>query len=174
VRGKGLDAVRKATVVLGEFRAAAADAGALVDVAAQLDRRLPTYLGEEDFVTALLAEIADDGSVEVVACGHPPALIADAAGLRTVGASDSLPLGLGVTPTAARARLAPGGRLLLYTDGLLEARAGGAPVDLQDVAAPLREGDLSSALDRVLARVRESSGETLSDDLALLVAEYRP
>src|SRR5512142_2624861 len=54
VRGKGLDAVRTATVVLGEFRAAV-DRDDLVDAVVQMDARLRPYLGDEDFVTALLA-----------------------------------------------------------------------------------------------------------------------
>ena len=61
VRGKGLASVRTATVVLGEFRAAASDVDDLAEVARLIDRRLRPYLGEEDFVTAVLAEISDDG-----------------------------------------------------------------------------------------------------------------
>jgi serine phosphatase RsbU (regulator of sigma subunit) len=175
VRGKGLDAVRRATVVLGEFRAAAVDCDDLVGVAAQVDRRLPAHLGDEDFVTALFAEVSDDGSVAVVSCGHPPALVAGAGRLEPLGTQDSLPLGLGVTPTVARGRLAPGERLFLYTDGLLEAPgADRVALDLADVAAPLTEGTLPTVLERVLARVRESARAGLGDDLALLVAEYDP
>src|SRR5436305_4202844 len=73
VRGKGLTAVRAATVVLGEFRAAAADIDDLADAAIQIDRRLRPYLADEDFVTALLAEIRDDGTFFVASCAHPPA-----------------------------------------------------------------------------------------------------
>ena len=85
VRGKGLEAVRTATVVLGEFRAAAADLDDLTAVAVQIDRRLAPYLGEEDFVTAVLAEIVDDGTLTVASCGHPAAVIAarDGAVLRS-------------------------------------------------------------------------------------------
>src|SRR5207302_1269019 len=78
VRGKGLDAVRLATVVLGEFRAAASDVDRLVDVATKIDNRLRRYLTDEDFVTAVLAEITDDGELTLVNCGHPQALVSAA------------------------------------------------------------------------------------------------
>ena len=75
VRGKGLDAVRLATVVLGEFRAAAVERDDITALARQMDARMRPYLGDEDFVTALIAEIDSNGLASVVCCGHPPALL---------------------------------------------------------------------------------------------------
>ena len=72
VRGKGLAAVRTATVVLGEFRAAAASAGDVAHVAREIDRRIVPYLPDaEDFVTGILVDIRADGRFDVVSCGHP-------------------------------------------------------------------------------------------------------
>ena len=174
VRGKGLEAVRTATVVLGEFRAAAADIDDLVEVAVQIDRRLGRYLGEEDFVTALLAEITDDGELTLVNCGHPQALVASAGRVEQIPAPATLPLGLGATPQAVTGRLRVGDRLLLYTDGIVEARdAERHFVDLRSVVGPLAVGDLDEVLDRVLVSLRRSVGAALGDDLALVVAEYR-
>ena len=174
VRGKGLDAVRLATVVLGEFRAAAADLGDLVEVATQIDRRLRRYLGDEDFVTAILAEVTDDGGLTVVSCGHPHALLAAQGRVEELATPPSLPLGLGATPTAVRGRLGVGDRLLLYTDGIIEARdAQQQFVDLREVVGPLASGPLDEVLDRVLVSLRRSVGAALGDDLALVVAEYR-
>src|SRR3954453_8508092 len=174
VRGKGLEAVRTATVVLGEFRAAAADIDDLVEVAVQIDRRLGRYLGEEDFVTALLAEITDAGELTLVNCGHPQALVASAGRVEQIPAPATLPLGLGATPQAVSGRLRIGDRLLLYTDGIIEARdAERHFVDLRSVVGPLAVGDLDEVLDRVLVSLRRSVGAALGDDLALVVAEYR-
>ena len=65
VRGKGLAAVRTATVVLGEFRAAAAGAGDVAHVAREIDRRiLPYLLDAEDFVTGVLVDIEHDGQLQ--------------------------------------------------------------------------------------------------------------
>jgi serine phosphatase RsbU (regulator of sigma subunit) len=176
VRGKGLAAVRTATIVLGEFRAAAADLADLAAVARQLDRRVRDYLADEDFVTALLAEIRDDGSYTLAACGHPPALLVSAGGVTVVDSGEpTLPLGLGADPVPVSGRLDVGDRLLLVTDGLLEARdSGGGFVDVVRLVAPLVVGGaLGPALDEVLAALREAVGMDLGDDLALLLAEYR-
>jgi serine phosphatase RsbU (regulator of sigma subunit) len=175
VRGKGLDAVRKATIVLGEFRAAAVELPDLVDVARQIDRRVAPYFDDEDFVTAIVAEITDRGDVMLASCGHPPALLAEGETVREVGAEGSLPLGLGAAPSVVSFRLQPGNRLLLYTDGILEARdRWGRFVDFRRLVEPLGTGDFATVLDRMLGSLEEFVGGALGDDLALLVAEYRP
>jgi serine phosphatase RsbU (regulator of sigma subunit) len=175
VRGKGLAAVRTATIVLGEFRAAAADLDDLAEAMKHIDRRLRPYLGEEDFVTALAAEISYDGRFAVAACGHPPALLASHGVIREVDVGQSLPLGLGASPTVVTGTLRASDRLLLHTDGVLEARDSERRfVDLMQLASPLRSGtDLSTVLDDVLRALHDAVGRDLGDDVALLVAEYR-
>src|SRR3954451_24533724 len=173
VRGKGLDAVRTATVVLGEFRAAAADIDDLADVAVQIDRRVRRYLTDEDFVTAALAEIGADGRFSLVCCGHPPVLLLTSDGVVAIEAESSLPLGLGAAPTPVTGTLQPGDRLFLYTDGIIEARdRQGQFVDLNGLLEPMGGEDLEVTLDKVLHGLRAAVGGALSDDLAMLVAEY--
>jgi len=174
VKGKGLGAVRIATVVLGEFRAAAADLADLCEVAAQLDRRLRPYLGEEDFVTALVAEIRDDGVFSIVNCGHPAPLVVADGRVREVHGPISLPLGLGASPELTSGTLTVGDRLLLYTDGIIEARtADGRFVDLTELTHALADGPLDEILDGVLHALTAAVGAELGDDLALVVAEFR-
>ena len=175
VRGKGLDAVRLATVVLGFFRSAAVETASLARLARRMDARLAPYLNDEDFVTALLVEIKSDGDCRLVSCGHPPPLVVQGDSLVEIGCDPSPPLGLGANPRACSFRLVPGQRLLVYTDGLVEARdAHGEFVDVLDIADPLRRGTLGAALQRILARLRTASGGDLNDDLALLAAEFSP
>ncbi len=176
VRGKGLEAVRTTTVVLGEFRAAAAALDDLGAMARQIDGGLGPYLGEEDFVTAVLAEIDADGTLTVVSCGHPPVLIATAEGLmREFSGPPSLPLGLGALPETAAAQLQAGDRVLLYTDGLLEARdVNGQFIKTADLLTDLTTGSPDLALDALLGKLRKVTGHELTDDLALLLAEYSP
>jgi serine phosphatase RsbU (regulator of sigma subunit) len=175
VRGKGLAAVRTATVVLGEFRGAAADIDDLSAVAEQIDRRLRPYLRDEDFVTALIAEVTEDGRYSVVSCGHPPPLVLTKAGISKIRLSSDVPLGLGAAPTATTGRLHAGDRLLLYTDGISEARRpDGTFVDLAEVATRVFGGDLDTGLECILESVSNAIGVAFSDDIALLAAEYRP
>ncbi len=172
VRGKGLAAVRTTTVVLGEFRATT-DVDDLADVARLLDRRLRSYLGEEDFVTAVLAEVADDGTFSIASCGHPAPLLASQGRVGELPVQPSLPLGLGADPVVLRGRLDVGDRLLLHTDGVLDARdRSGAFVELLPLAAHLGEGSLDEALDGLLAALHARVGGELGDDVALLVAEH--
>jgi GAF domain-containing protein/anti-sigma regulatory factor (Ser/Thr protein kinase) len=175
VRGKGLAAVRLATIVLGYFRAAAGDAPTLADAATQIDARLSSHLQDEDFVTALLVEIHDDGRAEILSCGHPGPLLANAKSVSELHCPPALPLGLGTTPEPLTINLRAKDRLLLFTDGLIEARdADGHFADVMRVVEPLRTGRLETVLDEILDELRNTVGGDLDDDLALLAAEYRP
>jgi serine phosphatase RsbU (regulator of sigma subunit) len=175
VRGKGLAAVRLATVVLGYFRAAAGDAPTLADAATQIDARLSAHLQDEDFVTAMLVEIHHDGRTEILSCGHPGPLLANANTVNELHCPPALPLGLGTTPEPLTISLRPKDRLLLFTDGLIEARdADGHFADVMRVVEPLRTGRLETVLEEILGELRNTVGGDLDDDLALLAAEYRP
>jgi hypothetical protein len=72
VKGKGLEAVQLAALVLASFRAAAAAHPSLVGLAAELDLSHRPRVGEEDFVTAVLAQFGRHGELQLVNCGHPP------------------------------------------------------------------------------------------------------
>lgn len=175
VRGKGLDAVRTATIVLGEFRSAAAASDDLRSLACQIDERISPYLSSEDFVTAVMAEITDDGTVSVVCCGHPPGLLVHGQTMAELGLSGSLPLGLGADPVPVRAQMEPGDRLLLFTDGLLEARdRSGHFVDTGPLLQRAATGSVNDALDDMLHMLTTEVGGELGDDLAFLLAEYQP
>ncbi|HEV2798834.1 MAG TPA: GAF domain-containing SpoIIE family protein phosphatase, partial [Nocardioides sp.] len=177
VRGKGLSAVRTATVVLGEFRAAAAGPGDVAHVAREIDRRIRPYLpDDEDFVTGVLVDIRHDGSFDVVSCGHPAPVLLHRSGRATdVEVDHEPPLGLGVDPALAHGVLAPGDRMLLFTDGLIEARSpGGGFVDPAPFVAEMADADVDSALDGLLESLARAAGHALDDDLALLLACYEP
>jgi phosphoserine phosphatase RsbU/P len=164
VKGKGLEAVQLAALVLAGFRAAAAH-HSLVELAAELDRSIRPRLGEEDFVTAVLAQFSRHGQLQLVNCGHPPPLRfrAGAAELLTSGEATT-PLGLDPAPTIQRFTLAPSDRVLLYTDGLVEARApDGRPFELDgQVQVVVAASSLGAALDGLVARLLEHAGGRLT------------
>lgn len=185
VRGKGLMAVDTVTVVLGAFREGAAREPDLTAVPAWIEEALHRESEQwggsecaEEFVTAVLAEVpARAGDhLRVVNCGHPPPLLLSQDGtVRTLEpAVFALPLGLGnmgaTAPWSADDFvLAPGSQLLLYTDGVSEARnADGA---FYDPAARLGGRCFPSPgalLDGLLMDVeRHTDGRTF-DDMALL------
>jgi phosphoserine phosphatase RsbU/P len=175
VKGKGLEAVQLAALVLASFRAAAPHAS-LVELAAELDRGIRPRLGEEDFVTAVLVQFGRGGLLQLVNCGHPPPLrFRPGAAELLASAEPTTPLGLGPTPTLQRFTLAPTDRLLLYTDGLVEARASdGRQFQLDgQVQAVLAASSLGAALDGLVGRLLAHARGRLDDDLALVLAQPR-
>jgi sigma-B regulation protein RsbU (phosphoserine phosphatase) len=175
VKGKGLEAVTLAAAVLSHFREAAFAEPDLVWVAAELEAQLAAELRAEDFVTVVLAEYLP-GEVRLVNCGHqPPVRVGDA--LETLHPAQPVPpLGLRPRPTVQRVRVAPGERLLFYTDGLVEARNSDGEMFALDERARecLAEPSLDDALSRLLEAVLAHTGGRLDDDLALVLSEALP
>jgi serine phosphatase RsbU (regulator of sigma subunit) len=131
VRGKGLGAVEVAADIIGRFREVAHGVGTLNELAHRLDAGLSRRWGQyEEFVTALLAEIDPvRGRLTILNCGHPPPLLISAAdGEVTVleARAPAPPLGLTNLGSDAGAKqvyaFEPNDQLLLYTDGVTEAR----------------------------------------------------
>lgn len=174
VSGKGLPAVQTASTVLSAFRQAAFTEPDLVDLARHIDLAVAQQVGDEQFVTALVAEFGT-GTVRIANCGHPfPVLITRSGAERLQTVEESPPLGLGADPVVTRHPWTPGSRLLLHTDGLLEQRDRQGrffPVDqhLDD----LREGTLDQALDRLVAALAAHGNGRIADDVALVLAENR-
>ena len=180
VRGKGLPAVHTAAAVLSAFRHTAPLARISLDeVARRIEWSITPDLEPEDFVTAVLCDVHTDGRLDIVLCGHPAPLKLVAGGDPVpVGEDVSPPLGLGIAPSMATATLKPGERLLLFTDGLIEARGrDGRFFDLMSEARVLQPredasaGSLDEDLERLLGRVRQHVGGIIGDDLAVLLAE---
>ena len=175
VRGGGLDAVALARHVLRAFRRSAAAVPALEHVTSEVDRAIRPHLGEEDFVTAALAQIAPSGELTVVNCGHHPPLLRHDGGLQPLtGRTADLPLGLADDFTAFTANWRPGDRLLLYTDGLVESRnRHGDFLPDDQIATALAAADCDQALDALMTAVHRHTGGHAHDDMALLLLEYR-
>jgi len=185
VRGKGLDAVRLAGQVLGSFREVAYTVPDLQDVALPLDRSVRRDAGPEDFVTAALVQLTWDGTVTTVTCGHPAPFVVDGDGrpARELDVEPAPPLGmLAGAPAATSARLTAHDRLVLVTDGLLEARRPRRLLDRrsgeflpaeQVLGASLADGTLASGLAQVVTEVRRFTRGRVRDDLAMLALQIR-
>jgi serine phosphatase RsbU (regulator of sigma subunit) len=183
VRGKGTAAVTTVVLVIGAFREAAEQEGSLEGVARRLDRALEREAaqrgdidGHEGFTTAVLVEIpvAARESVRVVNRGHPPPLLLADGGARYVEPSvPALPLGM--TDLARRTDRADevpfpsGAQLLLYTDGLSEARdRHGRFYEPEARLAGRFFPGPEELLDALLKDVRAHTGGESVDDMALL------
>lgn len=175
VRGKGLDAVRLSSTVLGSFRHVAFERADQSRMVGDLDQAVARNAGEEDFVTAILLQ-ERGGTLEVVNCGHPPPmLVRDGTASYLEPETVAPPLGLGPTVRELTVRLQPGDRILLYTDGLAEARKDGEFFPMEDRAWSLiGHGDVGDGLASLETALRRWVGGPLTDDIALLLLDYRP
>ncbi|MHB9860680.1 PP2C family protein-serine/threonine phosphatase [Streptomyces sp. YIM S03343] len=188
VRGKGMGAVGIVAVVIGAFREAAEQEATLEAVAQRLERALvrednrrEAVDAVEGFTTAVLAEIPQgEPLVRVVNRGHPPPLLLLADGTVRVLHADTaaLPLGLGelsaLPDRTQETDFPPGATLLLYTDGLSEARdAHGVFYDPETGLGGRTFPGPQPLLTALAAEAHRHAGGGLTDDMALL-AVRRP
>jgi serine phosphatase RsbU (regulator of sigma subunit) len=171
VRGKGLEAVRLAASTLGAFREAAHREPDLHDVAAAMHDSVRRDAGVEDFVTAALVEV-HDGQVRMLGCGHPHPLRVRAGAVREIELPEALPLGLSAPGRAVRVDVQPGDRVLLFTDGAVEARRDGRFFPLsQAVLEAMSNGTLTEAVDSLSEQVAAYAAGGTTDDVAFLAFE---
>jgi serine phosphatase RsbU (regulator of sigma subunit) len=179
VQGKGLAAVETAAVVLGAFREAAHDEPDLVGLGERLERSVARELEGERFVTAILTEIGLGHEAVFLNYGHPAPMV-----LRRDGTVDfpqppayALPLGLGAHgsegPKPHRMDFVPGEQLLLYTDGVTEARdEDGRFYPLGERAHLLNDPDAHRALEALRTDVARHAAGPPHDDAAMLLLRY--
>ncbi|GAA5082555.1 PP2C family protein-serine/threonine phosphatase [Streptomyces similanensis] len=180
VQGKGLAAVETAAVVLGAFREAAHEEPDLLGLGERLERSVEREVGDEKFVTAVLAQIGTDGEVIFLNYGHPAPMFVrrDGTAHFPQPPAYALPLGLGAhegdAPKPYRVAFAPGDQLLMYTDGVSEARdENGAFYPLTDRAALLTEADVHRSLEALRQDLLRHTAGPPHDDAAMLLLRYR-
>lgn len=174
VRGKGLDAVRLASIVLGSYRHVAFERADLRAIVADLDRAVARSVGDEDFVTAALIE-ERGGTLTIVNCGHPaPLLLRRGQVIPLDPPSNAPPLGFMPVVKPRVERLEPGDRLLFFTDGLAEARRDGQFFPTAERAQRLLgHGTVADGLASLESALLEWVRGRLDDDIALVLVEYQ-
>lgn len=180
VQGKGLEAVETAAVVLGAFREAAHDERELTGVGERVQRAADRALSGEKFVTAIIAEISAERGATLLNYGHPAPMV-----LRPDGTACfpeppeyAMPLGLGVPgapgPVPFEVPFGPGDQMLLYTDGVTEARdRAGTFYPLGQRAHFLKDSDPETALEALRTDLVLHTEGPLHDDAAMLLLRFR-
>lgn len=179
-RGKGMEAVRTASLALGQFRAWAHEVSDLGLLLTTLDGALSRDLDDGDFVTALLAQLNGRHLTFTVA-GHPPPLRCRDGEVEHLRIDAIPPLGLignDIAPVIGTVTLAPGDTLMLYSDGLPEARnMGGQFYPLEERVKSLiaeHEDDLEAGIERMLIDLRDFVRGDLTDDLVVVALRLDP
>ena len=176
VVGHGLQAARRAAFVRTTFAATAPfsdDPSRLLSWAnTALIERAGTSI---DYVTAACVTYhPSERLLRWAYAGHPPALSLDD-GRELIAPRQGTPLGLDPDPGGVEGsrRLTPGAGVLLYTDGLTEARHDGELFGLEGVRAALggpHKPSPTEAIAVLRSRVADFAYGTLTDDLCLLAA----
>jgi PAS domain S-box-containing protein len=180
VSGKGVDAagmtamVRYMAEALSQHRA---DPAALVtELNALLWARLPDG-GIVTLVFAVLDTAA--GTIAWCSAGHPPPVLIDAGGGQSALDDPGPPCGAFEDAEFAghEEPFREGDVLVLYTDGIIEARRQGRELGEEGLAEALRDaaGENPIQLARsIYAAARTWSGGRLTDDVAIAVARRTP
>ncbi len=185
VRGKGLASISETAVVLEAFRAAARDQLPLLEMVRYMEKSALWGLAEfsageadlgERFVTLAVVDIPDgEPVVRLVSCGHPPPFRLRRGTATPLAVSEPAPpLGLGAMSSGRYEPQTfpylPGDVLLLYTDGVTEARdARGTFYPLAQRAAARASLGPAHLLASIEADLREYvPPDALADDMAMV------
>jgi serine phosphatase RsbU (regulator of sigma subunit) len=155
------------------------------DIAAQMttaDAVVREQFGGAQFVTSLLLAVdLPTGRTSAVVAGHPPPLLLREGRLETLELESQLPIGLDDEPyyRPQQLLLRPGDRLLLVSDGLLEAqREPGVEYGdtrLEEVLLATRHLPPQETARLVLQDMGVwQAGSAPRDDATLLCLDYRP
>ncbi len=175
VVGKGLAAARRAAFVRTVFATTAPfsdDPGRLLSWAntALIERAED----DRDFVTVGCVTFSPSDSVlRWGYAGHPPVLWLDTGEELSGGRAPPLGLSEELTCATAARHLTPGTGVLLYTDGVTEARLDGeqfGETRLAEVVRTLRGQPPSEVVTAVTTGVQQFAGPSLGDDLCVVAA----
>jgi sigma-B regulation protein RsbU (phosphoserine phosphatase) len=179
VSGKGVEAAVVTSVARNTVRALTVLGHELTEVLDGVDQVVGQYETDKfcTLVVVRLRRAGDGWGTTVAVGGHPPPLL-----LRPhsdpmlIGASGPL---LGLLPEVSfseeRIDLTPGDILLLYTDGVTEARGDGDYFGDERLLAWASDRDLSDVsvlVDSLLAEVLQYQGGRPRDDIAVVAVRY--
>ncbi len=180
VAGKGFGA----SLIMASVKAMApfvADGRGVAETLCELNRRLCGELGRGQFVAAAVARLSPAARVvELANAGMPdPFAVSPGRPVETLEVpGPRLPLGIrpDVPYASLTRRCEAGDRLLLFSDGIPEARLpSGSPLGYDALAAILGSTpdvpDAEQWLEGVLDEVQRATGATLEDDWTAVVVE---
>lgn len=184
--GHDLTASLISMLAIGAYRNARRTAPSLTAGAQLMDATIRSHGGRGAFATAILASLdTDSGVFTWLNAGHPPPLLVRDDHVHVLGSTPRPPLGLGhLGPPRAQEltehQLQPGDGVLLYTDGIVEARRPGGEdfgeARLQDfLHTAFAAGQAPhETLRRLSHAVLDFHEGILRDDATTLLAVWQP
>lgn len=179
VTGHGIDAAADMAMAKFVFRSLAREHPEPGDFLAAANEVVVGEIASGKFITMLYLLIdAATGAVSVASAGHPPPRLVAADGSVKGIEARGLALGVdsGVEYEETEAQLEPEGSVVLYTDGVIEARRAGEFYGQDRLDALLARRHARSAEDiaaSVIHSARQFTGGELRDDCAVVVLKRR-
>ncbi|HET7529433.1 MAG TPA: PP2C family protein-serine/threonine phosphatase [Mycobacteriales bacterium] len=178
--GHGVDASTMAAVAVGAYRHARRAGVPVEEMYTAVSGAFSSQFGDERFVTAQLATLdLAAGRLALVNSGHPsPLLIRGHRVLRAVEGDAALPLGLGGdAPAVITLQLEPADRLVLYSDGVTDARRGEEQYDeklfCHDVERVLAQDlPLAETVRRINRQLMSWRGGNTRDDATVMFVQW--
>lgn len=179
--GHGIASSLLTALAVGAYRHARRQHSSIADVHAAIQHAIAGQYAGEAFATGIIGRLsADTGDLQWSCAGHPPPLLLRSRKVVAELACDpALPFGLDVDPPAvSRYALQPGDAILLYTDGVVDARTPGGEEFGLDRLRDLLEREAASELPaeellrRLVRAVLAYQGSDLRDDATLLLLQW--
>jgi serine phosphatase RsbU (regulator of sigma subunit) len=179
--GHGLGSTMLADLTVGAYRHARRRGAPVPEIHAAINQALVSHYGDDSFATGIIGTLAlGTGRLEWSCAGHPPPLLLR--GRKVVAELESaahLPFGLGAGRPAMEFRdLEPDDAVLLYTDGVTDARTTDGELFGLGRLADLLEREAASGrppeelLRRLVRAVLDYQGNGLRDDATLLLLQW--
>jgi len=182
--GHGLAAAGVAAFALSTYRNSRRNGLGLAEIYAAIDSAIAEQYPGSRFVTAVVAELdVKSGRLGWISAGHPPPLLLRRGRhVKTLDVEPAPPAGMRLAtraPVEANESLEPGDMVLLYTDGLTEARRPDGELFTVERLAEFitREAASGQAAPETLRRLREAvigrEEGSLRDDATAPLVEWR-
>jgi serine phosphatase RsbU (regulator of sigma subunit) len=179
--GHGIRSTLLSGLTVGAYRHARRHGVPLEQTHVAIDETLDGYYGDASFATGIIGTLAiSTGRLEWTCAGHPPPLLLR--GRKVVAELEgeaTLPFGLGSTsPWIGSRDLEPGDAVLLYTDGVVEARTSDGELFGEERLVDLLEREAASEqpaeelLRRLVQAVLTHQAGGLRDDATLLLLQW--
>jgi serine phosphatase RsbU (regulator of sigma subunit) len=178
--GHGLGSTLLTGLAVGAYRHARRQGASVASIHAAIGRALAAQYDDLSFATGIIGKLTiATGRLEWSCAGHPPPLLLRGRKVVAELASDPvLPLGLRGRPKLSSADLEPGDAVLLYTDGVTEARAADGELFGLERLTDLLEQEAASErppeemLRRLVRALLDHQPEGLRDDATLLLVQW--
>ena len=179
VSGKGVSSALLASLLQGALIAATSEPRALQHRMERLNRFLLNRTGGEKYATIFYCLMTADGQFHYVNAAHCPALWFRADGTNASLDATGMPVGLMEEAEfpVREERLAPGDKLVIYSDGVTESQNVEGEFfgrkRLRDAVAAHAGEPCDAIHDAIQAAVAAfTEGAPQSDDITVLVLEY--